>query len=163
MSRSRNQLGLPGLPELTRSPTLKKVTNGPRLFKLASEPQLDEAMHSEQPATKDEFLRRYENWNRGTIAEFAIYDYLTTRLKLQESNDFFFIPTTVAGGLSTFYVGPLAWRITNDQIIESKATSFFNKSKLQNQGLTVVDINAQNLQFGLIETTLNQALRGHEA
>lgn len=153
---------LPKIAELAKPATMSKITHGPRIAKIEKSPDNPDLMVSDTPTTQDEFNARFDKWGRGTKSEFAVYDYLTTRLKMIEARDFYFVPSGIRGDLTTFYVSSTAMRITNDVQVESKAQKLFNRGKLEQNGYKVVDLQAQNLQFGLIEATVNAALRGQE-
>lgn len=112
--------------------------------------------------TNDDFEQRFQAWGRGTRAEFVTWDYLTNRLRLNESADFSFLPNGVNSQTTRFYVGRMVWRIKGEAIVESPVSLKLERAKLEHNGTTVIDLDVQDLQLGKSDRTLNNAIRGIE-
>lgn len=124
-------------------------------------PDVGDLLQSE-PSTQKEYEIRYQSWGRGSREQFAVWDYLSNRERLVETQDFFFLPQFYTGSLAQFYIGPMVWRIKGEGIRLSTFQDAFQRSKLEGSGLHVVDLEAQDLQYGLATSTLQAAMHGTE-
>ena len=145
----------PGVPPLPRLDT--RLPQVPDVADLVDQPALGDL----EATTQEEFNKRFQAWGSGSVEEFRAYDFLSGRLHLQPSQDFYFLPGQSSGSSSKFYISDMVWRI-NGLHPQNAASGKMERMSLQGNGWKVVDLDIQDLQAGNAEGTLWAAIRGQE-
>lgn len=146
MRGGRIRLTLPRLPSLS----IKESS-------LDTLPELPEIPATTEATGTPDFEQRFREWGRGPKAEFTVYDYLTTDLKLSEGTDFYYQPG-IDPGASSLFITPGHILRVKSEVPSGAAQDAITRMQYEQQGYTVVDFEPYDLQPGMAQAAVAVAL-----